>query len=108
MATALEDALVLARCLRDIRDLRRAFATFEALRRERVEKIVELARRNGRQKAITNPVGAFVRDLLLPLFIKLGGPPNWIYGYRLAWEAPVGDPVAPPRDKGEPASAVAR
>jgi 2-polyprenyl-6-methoxyphenol hydroxylase-like FAD-dependent oxidoreductase len=86
---ALEDALVLARCLRDVPDLERSFATFEALRRERVEKIVEQARRNGQQKAITNPVGAFIRDLLLPLFIRLGGSLDSIYDYRLEWETPV-------------------
>ena len=72
---------------RDLPDVEQAFAAFEALRRERVEKIVAMARRNGQQKAITNPVGAFIRDLMLPLFIKLGGSPDWIYGYRpeLGW-----------------------
>ena len=69
-STALEDALALARCLRDRPDVEQACAAFEALRRERVEKIVAIARRNGQQKAITNPVGAFVRDLMLPLFIS--------------------------------------
>jgi len=85
-STALEDAVVLARCLRDVPRLEHAFTTFEALRRERVEKIVEQARRNGQQKAITNPVGAFIRDLMLPIFIKLGGSLDSIYGYRPDWE----------------------
>jgi 2-polyprenyl-6-methoxyphenol hydroxylase-like FAD-dependent oxidoreductase len=89
-STALEDALILARCLRDVRHPERAFAAFEGLRRERVEKIVALARRNGQQKAIANPVGAFIRDLMLPLFIKFGGSPDWLYGYRPTWDAPVG------------------
>ena len=93
-STALEDALVLARCLRDLPGPEQAFTTFEALRRERVEKIVAVARRNGQQKAITNPVGAFLRDLMLPLFIKLSGSPDWLYGHRLEWKPPAGDPGA--------------
>jgi 2-polyprenyl-6-methoxyphenol hydroxylase-like FAD-dependent oxidoreductase len=89
-STALEDALVLARCLRDIPQPERAFAAYEGLRRERVEKIVAMARRNGQQKAITNPVSMFIRDLLLPLFIKLGTrSTDWLYGYRLDWDTPV-------------------
>lgn len=93
-STALEDALVLARCLRDAHDVTRAFAAFESLRRERVERIVELARRNGQQKAIANPIGGFIRDLMLPLFIKLGGSPDWLYGYRLEREAPAVEPAS--------------
>ncbi len=50
---ALEDAFVLAKCLRDLRDPARAFATFEELRRERVEPIVKQSRRTGEQKAPT-------------------------------------------------------
>jgi 2-polyprenyl-6-methoxyphenol hydroxylase-like FAD-dependent oxidoreductase len=88
-STALEDALLLARCVRDLPGVEQAFAAFESLRRGRVEKIVAVARRNGQQKAITNPVGAFIRDLTLPLFIKLGGSPDWLYGYRMEWESPV-------------------
>jgi 2-polyprenyl-6-methoxyphenol hydroxylase-like FAD-dependent oxidoreductase len=87
-STALEDALVLARCLRDIPQPESAFAAYEGLRRERVEKIVAMARHNGQQKAITNPIGMFIRDLLLPLFVKLGArSTDWLYGYRLDWEA---------------------
>jgi 2-polyprenyl-6-methoxyphenol hydroxylase-like FAD-dependent oxidoreductase len=89
-STALEDAVVLAKCLRDVPTLEQAFTTFEALRRERVEKIVEQARRNGQQKVITNPFGASLRDLMLPIFIKLGGSLDSIYSYRPDWETPVG------------------
>ncbi len=35
---ALEDAIVLAKCLRDLPDAERAFAAFETLRKDRVEK----------------------------------------------------------------------
>jgi 2-polyprenyl-6-methoxyphenol hydroxylase-like FAD-dependent oxidoreductase len=62
---ALEDAAVLAQCLRDSTELQYAFATFQALRKARVEKIVQVARRTSSRK-IPNPVASWVRDLLLP------------------------------------------
>lgn len=40
---AAEDAIVLAKCLRDIPDAERAFAAYEQLRRPRVELVVEVA-----------------------------------------------------------------
>ena len=36
----------------------------------------------------------FIRDLMLPLFIKLGGSPDWLYGYRPGGEAVAGEPEA--------------
>lgn len=83
---ALEDAIVLARCLRDIPDLERAFTTFESQRRPRVERLVREARRTGRRKAAANPVSRRVRDLVLPFFLELGarGLRN-VYEYRVDW-----------------------
>ena len=69
---ALEDAIVLARALRDVPDPERAFALFEAQRRSRVERLVREARRQGRRKVAANPVSRRVRDLVLPLFLRLG------------------------------------
>ena len=48
---ALESALELARCLRDIPDLATAFAAYEALRRPRVEAIAAMAAAANRNKA---------------------------------------------------------
>jgi FAD-dependent urate hydroxylase len=53
---AVEDALVLAKCLRDIPDTEGAFAAYERLRRECVEKVVAYSRRIGQSKAVNNPV----------------------------------------------------
>ena len=84
---ALEDAVVLARCLRDIPDLERAFAAYEAQRRPRVERLVREARRTGRRKAAANPVSRGVRDLMLPFFLGIGMRGlREVYGYRVAWE----------------------
>jgi 2-polyprenyl-6-methoxyphenol hydroxylase-like FAD-dependent oxidoreductase len=83
---ALEDAVVLARALRDIPDIERAFATFEAQRRERVERLVREARRQGSRKTAVGPIVRRVRDLLLPVFLRLGVRNlRKIYDYRVDW-----------------------
>jgi 2-polyprenyl-6-methoxyphenol hydroxylase-like FAD-dependent oxidoreductase len=48
---ALEDAVILATCLRDCPDIPRALAVFESLRRERVERIVKHGARSANSKA---------------------------------------------------------
>jgi 2-polyprenyl-6-methoxyphenol hydroxylase-like FAD-dependent oxidoreductase len=83
---ALEDAVTLARCLRDFPDHAAAFPAFERLRRRRVERLVRAARRQGSRKA-PGPLGRRFRDLLLPLFIGLGVRSlRKTYGYRVEWE----------------------
>ena len=84
---ALEDALVLAKCVRDNRSTGQAFRQFERLRRERVEKIVRYSRSIGRRKHATNPVQVFFRDLMLPFFLKQASRQSnaWLYDYRADW-----------------------
>ncbi|GFR38495.1 hypothetical protein PRECH8_17910 [Insulibacter thermoxylanivorax] len=84
---ALEDALELARCLRDLGGVEEAFRTFELLRREQVEKIVEYSRSIGQRKHAKNPVQVFFRDLMLPFFLKQANhqSPEWLYDYRVNW-----------------------
>jgi 2-polyprenyl-6-methoxyphenol hydroxylase-like FAD-dependent oxidoreductase len=83
---AFEDAMVLARCLRDIDDPGRAFTVFERERRSRVEKIVRGSRRNGNGKAVSGPVGEWVRDRMLPFFLGLGTrAQEQQYAYRIDW-----------------------
>jgi 2-polyprenyl-6-methoxyphenol hydroxylase-like FAD-dependent oxidoreductase len=91
---AVEDAMVLARCLRDIPDHALAFATYERLRRGRVERMVRHGRRAGLGKVVTNPIGVWLRDLSMPFFLKLAANPavgDWIYSYKVDWDEPVGD-----------------
>jgi 2-polyprenyl-6-methoxyphenol hydroxylase-like FAD-dependent oxidoreductase len=89
---ALEDAMVLAQCLRDSGDTEDAFSAFERIRRGRVEAIVRQSRRNGRGKAVSGPVAEWVRDRVLPFFLKLGTrAQERQYAYRREWthrEAP--------------------
>lgn len=68
---ALEDAAVLVRCLATHDRPAHAFATFEQLRKARADRIVRLGRRLGSPKA-PSPAGVWVRDLMLPLFLRAG------------------------------------
>jgi FAD-dependent urate hydroxylase len=87
---AIEDALVLAKCLRDLPDSARAFAAFEQIRRPRVERVVAFGARSSNQKA-PGPVGRVVRDLALPTMLKLfaRASQDWLYGYHIDWDAQV-------------------
>lgn len=88
---ALEDAVVLGKCLRDIADLEKAFATFQGLRKARVEQVVRQARRNSNRK-IPHPIMGRILDLLLPFFLKAGArAAAQAYSYRVAWDAGVGE-----------------
>ena len=89
---ALEDAIVLAKCLRDIPDTERAFAAYERVRRERVEKVVEYSRRIGQSKAISNPVARWVRDQIMPFALKRFANSEshaWLYTYHVDWDEEV-------------------
>jgi 2-polyprenyl-6-methoxyphenol hydroxylase-like FAD-dependent oxidoreductase len=67
---SIEDAVVLATCLRDLPDPEAAFARFEAERRPRVERIIKWASRINNSKA-AGPVGRVLRDAMLPAILKL-------------------------------------
>ncbi len=87
---AMEDAVVLAKCLRDVQDTQRAFAAFEAMRKDRVEWVVEEARRNGSRKASTNALTRAIRDLVLPFFLKMGVKnAERAYSYKVDWDEKV-------------------
>jgi 2-polyprenyl-6-methoxyphenol hydroxylase-like FAD-dependent oxidoreductase len=84
---ALEDAFVLAKCLRDIRDVPRAFATFERIRRVRVEPVAKQSRRSGRQKAPSGWLGRKIRDAILPVFLRSSArAATELYAYAPDWE----------------------
>ena len=53
---ALEDAVELARCLRDLPSVEEAFAAYDAVRRTRVEKVVAAGARSSSSKT-PGPVG---------------------------------------------------
>ena len=89
--TSIEDAIVLAKCLRDIPDTAAAFASFKKLRQERVERVVKHGKRSGDGKA-PGRIGAIIRDLVLPMIVRRMVASNslaWMYDYRIDWPAPV-------------------
>ncbi|MFJ9848373.1 FAD-dependent monooxygenase [Streptomyces sp. NPDC101150] len=78
---AIEDGIVLATCLRDRPDPPSAFAAYDGLRRERVEKAVAAS------AAMAAPIGsqAAGRPALRTPERGAGGAGNWLTEYRIAW-----------------------
>jgi 2-polyprenyl-6-methoxyphenol hydroxylase-like FAD-dependent oxidoreductase len=88
---AMEDAVTLAQCLRDLPDTRSAFVAYEQMRRPRVERIVAWAARMNSNKA-PGPMGRAVRDLVLPLILKRQGSADsqrWIFDHHVEWDVRV-------------------
>jgi 2-polyprenyl-6-methoxyphenol hydroxylase-like FAD-dependent oxidoreductase len=88
---AIEDAVVLARCLRDLPDFGQAFAAYERLRRARVERIVAHGARTSNSKA-AGPIARVLRDLMMPLVLKRvasGESLAWMHDYHIAWDEQV-------------------
>ncbi|RAQ93979.1 hypothetical protein A4R35_00445 [Thermogemmatispora tikiterensis] len=89
---ALEDAAILAKCLRDVPDLEQAFTSYEHLRRERTTKMYQMDVNGDRGKHQVKPLEVWLRDLTMPTFLKLFASPkasDWIYSYRVDWSTPV-------------------
>lgn len=89
---AVESAVELARCLRDIDDVTAAFTAYEKLRRARVEKISEQAAKTNTGK--TNGAAAnFVFGLLMPILSRTILVPEKMFGpvhrFRIDWDARV-------------------
>jgi FAD-dependent urate hydroxylase len=87
---AIEDAVELGRCLRDLPEPDAAFAAYEQLRRSRVERVVANGARSSNAKA-AGPVARVLRDALLPLFLRRQGAQAeaWLHGYHIDWDAQV-------------------
>jgi FAD-dependent urate hydroxylase len=86
---AIESAVQVARCLRDL-PYQQAFAEYERLRRSRVERIIAAAARTNSDKA-AGPVARIVRDLVMPVAMRFASPKRaaWQFEYRIDWDAPV-------------------
>ncbi|GEL18872.1 FAD-dependent monooxygenase [Pseudonocardia asaccharolytica] len=97
---AIESAVQLARCLRDL-PVSEAFAAYERLRRPRVERIIATAARTNSDKA-AGPIARVLRDLLMPVTMRLLARPEkmaWQFGYRIDWDALA---AAPGRTEPQP------
>ena len=90
VSLAIEDALILTKCLRDLPEVTTALATFERIRRQRVDPIAKQSRRTGQRKAPSGWIGRKMRDLLLPIFLRSSArAAGEIYRYPLTWDEPV-------------------
>ena len=93
---SIEDAVLLAMCLRDADDHATAFGRFVSARRERVERIVKWAARFNRSKA-AGPIGRVVRDALLPPMLQMTAGSQAMrqsFDYHLDWNASTAEGVA--------------
>ncbi|QVI21598.1 FAD-dependent monooxygenase [Nocardia tengchongensis] len=88
---AIESGIELARCLRDIDDPARAFATYEALRRPRVEAVAARVAGMNKTKA-AGPVARMAMQVMMPIMFKRMDPEKLVGGeqrFRIDWEQPV-------------------
>ena len=84
---AMESAMTLAKCLRDIPETPDAFARYQQLRKDRVEKMIAMARRSGGMFTTTNPIGKVIRNVISPFMIKFAAKGfDDIYGYKIDWD----------------------
>lgn len=82
---AIEDAVTLARCLRDLPDATTAFTAYERLRRERVERVVASGvRRLGPR--LPTPVQRMLRDLAVARRARRPEV-DWLHLHHIDWSA---------------------
>jgi 2-polyprenyl-6-methoxyphenol hydroxylase-like FAD-dependent oxidoreductase len=86
---ATESAIQLARCLRDLPDVPRAFAAYERLRRPRVEKVAARAAKTNNSKTM-GPVATTMMGLLMPIAMRTFLTPERMLGpeqrHRIEWD----------------------
>jgi FAD-dependent urate hydroxylase len=85
---AIEDAVTLGRCLRDIDDPARAFATLQQLRRPRTDKILALGAKTASAKA-AGPIASAVRDAFMKFGFRFFYKPEssaWLLRNHIDWD----------------------
>jgi 2-polyprenyl-6-methoxyphenol hydroxylase-like FAD-dependent oxidoreductase len=84
---AIEDALILAKCLRDLNQPTVAFAAFESIRKPRIDKLVRNARRIGSRRLHQRGIARWLSQRLAPLVLKAKAPAiSRAYAYDCAWD----------------------
>jgi 2-polyprenyl-6-methoxyphenol hydroxylase-like FAD-dependent oxidoreductase len=73
---AIEDGVILAKCLRDIPEIPHALVAYEHLRRDRVERVVE-AGASSDNPSPPNPGP------------RRGNPTEWLYKHHIDWDTPL-------------------
>ena len=85
---AMEDAITLAKCLRDVKDTKNAFVQFQLLRKKRVEKIAKIALTTGENYFLTSSIKKAFRNSMMklmytPLFFNRMA--KFFFGYNVKW-----------------------
>jgi 2-polyprenyl-6-methoxyphenol hydroxylase-like FAD-dependent oxidoreductase len=91
---AIEDAVELARCLRDLPDLFGAFHAYQQLRERRVRRVLRTSRRVNSDKA-AGPLARKIRDAVMPLVLRRMAAPErqlWLLGHHIDFTGAVGGP----------------
>jgi 2-polyprenyl-6-methoxyphenol hydroxylase-like FAD-dependent oxidoreductase len=94
---AIESAIQLARCLRDMPDVSSAFDAYERLRRPRVERIAARGARISHAKA-PGPIAQRFMRVLLPLMVKASNAKTIAAekGYTIDWHSPLTEDTKTP------------
>jgi 2-polyprenyl-6-methoxyphenol hydroxylase-like FAD-dependent oxidoreductase len=96
VSMAIEDAVVLGKCLRDITDIGAAFRRYEEIRRERVERVVTFGKQCGRALEAGGPIMRRGRDVFARVAYSERGSQRgqeemkWLYEHHIDWDTPVG------------------
>lgn len=87
---AMEDAIALAKCLRDEPVIGSALRTYESVRRPRVEAVVAQGRRNIKGNT-AGPVGRLARDFFIRRKYGKNPKPMWTHRHHIDWDTPVAE-----------------
>jgi 2-polyprenyl-6-methoxyphenol hydroxylase-like FAD-dependent oxidoreductase len=93
---AMESAIQLARCLRDMPDASSAFAAYERLRRPRVERIAARGARISAAKA-PGPIARRMMRLMLPVMVATMNIEKTMaaeQSFTIDWDAPVQEEIS--------------
>ena len=86
---ALEDAMLLAKLLRDFwgSDIREVFRAFEAERRPRTDRVIAMGRKNARHKQNTTPIAYWIQQQMMRIFVPLvrRKRETWLLDYKIDW-----------------------
>ncbi|WP_086821075.1 FAD-dependent monooxygenase [Allokutzneria sp. NRRL B-24872] len=89
---AFEDAVIIAKCLRDLPSPHAAFPVYQRLRGARVNRVIKWGRLYARPPKIRTPWGMWLRDRTWPTMLRAVpsmSSLDWLYQHRVDWPAPV-------------------
>ncbi len=86
-SVALEDAMYLAKMLRDY-PFEQAVERYQTARKARAEKICKTGRDNAARQVDATPAQARMRDMVMSIILPLMGDrmQDWIFKYKINWE----------------------